>query len=70
MERTGREYSFNDLYDFFCMAASEAGVQIFSGEDRAALIEDIRAVDRALSRSRKRGSFYSPIRSVEKAPGR
>lgn len=68
MEKEGDEYSFNDLYDFFCMAVNDQQVQIFSHEDKETLNEDCHAVVRKYERCRNKGKKYSPIRSIEKSP--
>ena len=68
MESEGDSYSFNDLYDFFCLAVNEQQIQIFSHDDRETLLDDCHAVVRKYERCKRREKEYTPIRSIEKSP--
>ena len=68
MEKSGREYSLDSLYDFFALAAAEKHVQIFHDEDREKFLEDGIKAENSYQRSLKRGSEYTPRFTLENAP--
>ncbi len=68
MKESGEEYSFKDIYDFFCMALNEQHINIFSNEDREMLSKDRKNVERKYERYISRGKPYKTEVSIEKAP--
>lgn len=68
MEEQTVEQSLNSIYDFFCLAAGRAHVQIFHGDERIKFAEDCNAAINNYKRSAKRERDYSPRFSIANAP--
>ena len=68
MEKSGREYSLDSLYDFFTLAAAEKHVQIFHDKDREKFLDDGLKAEHSYQRSTRRGGEYTPRFTLENAP--
>lgn len=68
MEAAPIERSMNDLYDYFCLAASKRHVHVFHEPEREKFEEDCKTVISLYERCKKRNRDYTPRYSMENAP--
>ncbi len=68
MEEQTVEQSMNSLYDYFCLAAGQHHVQMFSGHDRTKFAEDCTSALNNYNRCEKRGRDYTPRFTIANAP--
>ena len=68
MEKSTKERSMNDLYDYFCLAAGQTHVQLFHDTQREKFIEDRNNALRSFERNKKRGKEYEPRFTIVNAP--
>lgn len=68
MERSTKERSMNDLYDYFCLAAAINHVQIFHEPERRKFAEDCQTALGSYERSKRRGREYEPRFGIANAP--
>ena len=68
MEDTGKGYSLQSVYDFFCIAANNAKVQLFAQSDRTSLQEDCKQVAEKYERAKRRRKEYKPELDLTNAP--
>ena len=66
-QETGRTFSLNDVYNFFCRIVDEKQVPILDSQDREKFLEDCRRIKRRDERSNKKRE-YRQVCSTEKAP--
>ena len=60
------DYSMNALYDYFCLAAGQQGLQLFNGAERENFCKDcVESVDR-FNRLKKRGRKFYPQWSIDR----
>lgn len=69
MEKQTVEHSLNDLYDYFCLAAGQAHVQMFHEPERIKFAEDCRTAVSNYRRCAKRNKEYNPRFTLSNAPG-
>lgn len=68
MEKSIEERSMNDLYDYFCLAAGKAHVQLFHDTEREKFISDRNDAISSYERITKRGRAYKPMLTMVNAP--
>ncbi len=68
MERATIECSMNDLYGYFCLAAAQANVVLFHGDERDKFIEDSASEFKDYQRTVKRNRDFKPRRTMVNAP--
>lgn len=68
MENQTVQYSMNELYDFFCLAAAQRHVQMFHDAQREKFVGDCSAALQSNQRAQKRKREYVPRFSVSNAP--
>ena len=68
MEHARTQYSMNELYDYFCLAAAQSHVQIFHDPEREKFTLDCEASLSNYNRSVRRGREYIPRFSISNAP--
>jgi hypothetical protein len=68
MEHSTTQYSLNEIYDYFCLAAAQKHIQIFHDSEREKFANDCEIVLNNYKRSIKRGREYSPRFSITNAP--
>lgn len=66
--KDSKDYTLDDLYDFFCLELGKRNMQLFDGEDRKRLYEDTDSVISALRRAQKRGRIYNPSKKINSSP--
>ncbi|MBR0455593.1 MAG: DEAD/DEAH box helicase [Firmicutes bacterium] len=68
MEASNTQYSMNELYDYFCLAAAKSHVQIFHDPEREKFASDCETALSNYNRSQRRGKEYTPRYSIANAP--
>lgn len=68
MEDCKNEYSMNELYDYFCLAAKEKNVQLFHGDEKEKFLSDSATAGRSYERSIKYHRDYYPRYTIVNAP--
>lgn len=68
MEQANTQYSMNELYDYFCLAAAQNHVQIFHEPEREKFATDCETALSNYNRSQRRGREYTPRFSISNAP--
>lgn len=68
MERSMKERSMDDLYDYFCLAAAQNHVQIFHEPERKKFSGDCNTALGSYERSKRRGRDYEPRFGISNAP--
>lgn len=70
MQKEKEEYSLNDAYCYFCVAAGQHHIQMFSGEDRSKFIEECQKQLSKYNRSKKRGVPFQTRSTFDDAPAK
>jgi ATP-dependent helicase YprA (DUF1998 family)/Zn finger protein HypA/HybF involved in hydrogenase expression len=68
MEKSTTEYSMNELYDYFCLAAAQKHVQIYHEPERKNFIKDCKNANDNYELSIKHGRAYRPRFNMSNAP--
>lgn len=61
------DYSMNALYDYFCLAAGQRGVQLFNGSEHENFAADCKEELNRFNKAKKRGREFSPKWSIDRA---
>ena len=64
MAKSRLDLSLNDMYDYFCLAAGEKNIQLFSGISRENFVKNCVAIINNIKRGRK----FRPKNSISDAP--
>lgn len=62
------ELSLNSLYDYFCLAAGQKNIQLFSGNSRENFLKDCKDTVVNFNRSQKHGRKYTPNKFISDSP--
>ena len=62
------ELSLNSLYGYFCLAAGQKNIQLFSGRSRENFLKDCKDTVVNFKRSQKRGRKYTPNKFISDSP--
>ena len=62
------ELSLNSLYGYFCLAAGQKNIQLFSGKSRENFLKDCKDTVVNFKRSQKRGRKYTPNKFISDSP--
>ena len=65
MEQSGEEnLTLNHLYGYFCLAAGQKNIQLFSGKSRKNFFNDCEDIVKNFNRSQKRGRKFTPEKFI------
>ena len=67
-QSNNNELSLNSVYGYFCLAAGQKNIQLFSGKSRENFLKDCKDVLVNFKRSQKRGRKYTPNKFISDAP--